>query len=188
MPTHTQINYEGIDQNIEYENTINEVLDACFNEEKLNNRKLYINIILTTPENIKQITSNADILIAALGKAKFVTQDMVKDGAVIKQINKQYRNVDNETDVLSFPMFEKDEIEKIDNNIEEVLGDIVISIARVEEQAKEYGHSFTRELAYMVVHGFYHIIGYDHIEEEDKKQMRKKEEVILNKLNIRREL
>ncbi len=157
MPTHTQINYEGIDQNIEYENTINEVLDACFNEEKLNNRKLYINIILTTPENIKQI-------------------------------NKQYRNVDNETDVLSFPMFEKDEIEKIDNNIEEVLGDIVISIARVEEQAKEYGHSFTRELAYMVVHGFYHIIGYDHIEEEDKKQMRKKEEVILNKLNIRREL
>ena len=157
MPTHTQINYEGIDQNIEYENTINEVLDACFNEEKLNNRKLYINIILTTPENIKQI-------------------------------NKQYRNVDNETDVLSFPMFEKDEIEKIDNNIGEVLGDIVISIARVEEQAQEYGHSFKRELAYMVVHGFYHIIGYDHIKEEDKKQMRKKEEVILNKLNIRREL
>lgn len=155
MPIYTQINYDGIDKKIEYENTINEVIEACFKEEKLNNRNLYINIILTTPTNIRQI-------------------------------NKQYRNIDNETDVLSFPMFEKDEIEKIDKTIEEVLGDIIISIERVEEQAKEYGHSFTRELAYMVVHGFYHIIGYDHIEEEDRKQMRKKEEAILNKLNITR--
>lgn len=155
MPIYTQINYDGIDKKIEYENTINEVIEACFKEEKLNNRNLYINIILTTPTNIRQI-------------------------------NKQYRNIDNETDVLSFPMFEKDEIEKIDKTIEEVLGDIIISIERVEEQAKEYGHSFTRELAYMVVHGFYHIIGYDHIEEEDRKQMRKKEELILNKLNITR--
>lgn len=156
MLKNTQINYDGIEPKIEYENIIDEVIEACFKEEKLNNRKLYINIILTTPENIKQI-------------------------------NKQYRNIDSETDVLSFPMFEKDEIEKIDNNIEEVLGDIVVSIERVEEQAKEYEHSFTRELAYMIVHGFYHIMGYDHIEEEDKKQMRKKEEVILNKLNINRE-
>lgn len=155
MPKNVQINYDGINKKIEYEDTINEVIKACFKEEKLNNRNLYINIILTTPENIKQI-------------------------------NKQYRNINKETDVLSFPMFEKEEIEKIDNNIEEVLGDILISVQRVEEQAKEYGHSFTRELAYMVVHGFYHIIGYDHIEEEDKKKMRNKEEVILNKLNITR--
>ena len=61
---------------------------------------------------------------------------------------------------------------------------MVISIPRVEEQAKEYGHSFERELAYMVVHSFYHLIGYDHIEEDDKKEMRVKEEFILNKLNI----
>ena len=67
---------------------------------------------------------------------------------------------------------------------EDVLGDIVISIPKVEEQAKEYGHSFERELSYMVVHGFYHLMGYDHIKEEDKKEMRPKEEKILNDLKI----
>ena len=69
---------------------------------------------------------------------------------------------------------------------EDVLGDIIISIPKVEEQAKEYGHSFGRELSYMIVHGFYHLMGYDHIKEEDKKEMRPKEEKILNQLNILR--
>ena len=109
----------------------------------------------------------------------------------IHKLNKEYRNVDRPTDVLSFPMFEKDEVERLvqkyQNNkrdIREVLGDVVISIEKVEEQAKEYGHSFERELAYMVVHGFYHIMGYDHIKEEDKVIMRPKEEYVLNKLKI----
>ena len=108
----------------------------------------------------------------------------------IKEINKQYRNIDKTTDVLSFPMFEKDELEnKIKNRLfehEDVLGDIIISIPKVEEQAKEYGHSFERELSYMLVHGFYHLMGYDHIKEEDKIEMRPKEEKILNQLNILR--
>lgn len=150
-----QINYEDVTENIEYEETINNVVNKCFEEEKLQNKNIYVNIILTTPSNIKLI-------------------------------NKQYRNIDKETDVLSFPMFEKNEISKIDNSIEEVLGDIIISIDRVKEQADEYGHSFIRELAYMVVHGFYHLMGYDHIEEEDKLQMREKEENVLKKLNITR--
>lgn len=103
----------------------------------------------------------------------------------IKRINKKYRNIDKETDVLSFPMYEKEEIPNaIKQNIETILGDIVICISKVEEQAKEYEHSFKRELAYMVVHGFYHLMGYDHIEENDKKEMRKKEENILERLNI----
>ena len=88
-------------------------------------------------------------------------------------------------------MFEKDELdEKIKNNDfehEDVLGDIVISIEKVEEQAKEYGHSFEREFAYMLVHGFYHLMGYDHIEDDDKVVMRKKEEIVLNKLGITRD-
>ena len=67
---------------------------------------------------------------------------------------------------------------------QDVLGDIVISIAKVKEQAVEYGHSFERELAYMAVHGFYHLMGYDHIDENDKVMMRQKEENVLNKLNI----
>lgn len=105
--------------------------------------------------------------------------------SVIQEFNKEYRNIDEPTDVLSFPMFEKNEIYNITE--EEVLGDIVISIEKVEEQAIEYGHSFDRELAYMLVHGFYHLMGEDHIEEEDKKIMREKEENVLNKLGIKRE-
>lgn len=105
----------------------------------------------------------------------------------IRIYNKEYRNIDKETDVLSFPMFERDEIKNINSEIEEVLGDIIISIERVKEQAIEYEHSFERELAYMVVHGFYHLMGYDHMEEDDKKEMRIKEENILNKLKILRD-
>ena len=108
----------------------------------------------------------------------------------IRELNRTYRNVDEATDVLSFPMFEKAEIEsKIKNkdfeNVD-ILGDMIISIPQVEIQAKEYGHSFERELAYMVVHSFYHLIGYDHIEEKDKLEMRPKEEFVLNRLNIKR--
>lgn len=104
--------------------------------------------------------------------------------AVIKEINKEYREIDQETDVLSFPMFEKEEIHQITE--EEALGDIVISVQRVEEQAKEYGHDFKRELAYMLVHGFYHLMGEDHMEEVDKIAMRAKEENVLNQLNLAR--
>ena len=85
-------------------------------------------------------------------------------------------------------MFEKEEIKQIPDNQFDVLGDIAISIDRVKEQAIEYGHSFERELSYMVVHGFYHILGYDHMVEEDKIKMREKEENILNKLKITREV
>ena len=104
----------------------------------------------------------------------------------IQEMNNTYRKINKAPDVLSFPMFEKDEIPNIISEIEEPLGDIVISIEKVKEQAEEYGHSFERELAYMVVHGFYHLMGYDHIELVDRTEMRAKEEIILNKLNITR--
>lgn len=152
-----EIIYQDIKENKAYEETIKKVLEQCFKEEKLENSKLYITITLTNSENIRKI-------------------------------NKEYRNIDKATDVLSFPMYEKEELEekiaKQHYEHEDVLGDIVISIEKVEEQAKEYGHSFERELSYMIVHGFYHLMGYDHIEEEDKKKMRPKEEKILNTLKI----
>ncbi len=155
-----QLEYLDLEENAEYEEIVKKVVEKCFEEEKLENSKLYISITLTTPEHIHEI-------------------------------NKQYRNVDKETDVLSFPMFEKEELEeKIKNQDfehEDVLGDIVISIERVKGQAEEYGHSFEREFSYMIVHGFYHLMGYDHIEEKDKVIMRPKEENILNKLGIRRD-
>ena len=105
----------------------------------------------------------------------------------IQELNNTYRKINKTTDVLSFPMFEKEELEDFEGIIPEPLGDIVISIEKVKEQAEEYGHSFERELAYMVVHGFYHLMGYDHIELSDRKIMREKEENILNKLQITRD-
>lgn len=105
----------------------------------------------------------------------------------IQELNNTYRKINKTTDVLSFPMFEKEELEYFEGIIPEPLGDIVISIEKVKEQAEEYGHSFERELSYMVVHGFYHLMGYDHIELSDRKIMREKEENILNKLQITRD-
>lgn len=120
-----------------------------------------------------------------LDKTQLYVSVILTTPACIREINKQYRDVDKETDVLSFPMFEKEEIKSISG--EEVLGDIIISVQRVKEQAEEYLHSFERELAYMLVHGFYHLMGEDHIEEEDKKIMRQKEENVLSQLNITRD-
>lgn len=155
-----EIIYDGVENKTEYDKTIEKVVEECYKEEKLQDSKLVMTITLTTPEKIRKI-------------------------------NKEYRNIDKATDVLSFPMFQKDELDsKIANKnflYEDVLGDIVISVEKVEEQAKEYGHSFERELSYMVVHGFYHLMGYDHIEEKDKEIMRPKEENILKKLGITRE-
>ena len=97
--------------------------------------------------------------------------------------------------MLSFPIFEKKDIDKLRKNDEvvdknmpqDVLGDIIISVKKVEEQAEEYGHSIERELAYMIVHAFYHLMGYDHMNDEDKKAMREKEEKVLKSLDIVRE-
>ena len=152
----SEVHFLDIEENNAYLDLINKVIETAFKEENLYKYNIYINIILTDAKNIRHI-------------------------------NKQYRNIDKETDVLSFPMFEKTEIENLRNSknlVPEVLGDIVISIERVEQQAEEYCHSFERELAYMLVHGFYHLMGYDHIVEEDKIKMRKKDENILTKLNI----
>ena len=153
-----EVNFLDIPKNEQYIELVQKVMVQAFQTEHIDKSNLYIDVILTNPENIRKI-------------------------------NKEHRNIDKETDVLSFPMFEKEEIEdriRSKNEIEEVLGDVVISIPRVEEQAKEYGHSFERELAYMLVHGFCHLMGYDHIEEEDKKIMRIQEEKILETLSITR--
>ena len=154
-----EIVYDGVDENKEYDEVIKKVLSQCFNEENLENSNLWITVTLTTPRKIQEI-------------------------------NNEYRGIDKATDVLSFPMFEKDELEekiaKKDFENEDILGDIIVSVEKVKEQAIEYGHSFERELSYMIVHGFYHLMGYDHIKEDDKKVMRPKEEKILETLKISR--
>lgn len=124
--------------------------------------------------------------VEELGKKKLYLSVILTNPENIRKTNKEYRQIDKETDVLSFPMFERDEIPLILGEFPEALGDIMISIERVKEQAKEYGHSFERELSYMLVHGFYHLMGYDHMTEDEKNEMRQKEENILNLLDIKR--
>ncbi|MGM9525226.1 MAG: rRNA maturation RNase YbeY [Peptococcaceae bacterium] len=99
------------------------------------------------------------------------------DNETIREMNREYRDKDMATDVLSFPMYEADE--EIDDEEEILFGDIVISLERAQEQCQEYGHSLEREVMYLLVHGLLHLAGYDHMEEEDKKQMRAQEEKLL---------
>lgn len=146
---------------------------------------------------------NLDSLVQSMYVSiQFVSQED------IRRINNEYRNVDRVTDVLSFPMYEGEELKKIKRlikasvkeyktkDIEDIkpkyiagnseysnmtIGDIVICFDRIKEQAEEYGHSIGRELMYMIVHAMLHLLGYDHIEKEDKQKMRKREEAILRK-------
>lgn len=103
----------------------------------------------------------------------------IVDEEEIKKLNNEYRGVDNVTDVLSFPLFEKYEIPS-----EGMLGDIVICSKRVIEQAEEFGHSEEREFVYLTVHSLLHLLGYDHIEEDDRIEMRTKEKEIMKALGI----
>lgn len=103
----------------------------------------------------------------------------------IQVINREYRDKDQPTDVISFAYHET---EDFDIGPYDTLGDIVISLERVVEQAKEYNHSDKRELFYVLTHGILHLLGYNHIEEEDKKEMRAKEEEILGSFGYTREM
>jgi probable rRNA maturation factor len=109
----------------------------------------------------------------------------------IRSLNMEYRGIDKETDVLSFPMVEfmDEELEKEDEDAEYIeeeiaLGDIVISMEKALEQSEEYRHSFNRELAFLLVHGMLHLLGYDHEEEASEGDMFEKQEMILKEMNI----
>jgi len=102
----------------------------------------------------------------------FVTNDE------IKILNRDYRNVDLETDVLSFPM-DEDEFDGII-----ILGDIVLSTQRIIEQANDFEHSLEREMLYLTVHSMLHLLGYDHMNSEEKEEMRSKEKEIMKRLQI----
>ena len=107
---------------------------------------------------------------------------IIVDNSYIKEINKMYRHIDKETDVISFAL----EDDKTFNPEERVLGDIYISIDKVYEQAKEYGHSNLRELCFLAVHGLLHLLGYDHQEKADEEVMFALQERILNEAGITR--
>lgn len=105
------------------------------------------------------------------------------DNKYIRKINKDYRGIDRETDVITFALEDNEEI--IDDE-KRILGDIYISIEKAITQAEEYNHSILRELSFLMIHGFLHLLGYDHIEKEDEEEMFKKQELILDGYGISR--
>lgn len=117
---------------------------------------------------IEKLDENVEVSVS------FVGDDEIRD------LNRDYRGVDKSTDVLSFPM---DDEFIIDNRI---LGDVIINTRRVMEQAEELGHSNERELSYLTVHSILHLLGYDHMEDEDKKEMREREKLAMKELSIYR--
>ena len=106
---------------------------------------------------------------------------LITTNDVIQNINSEYRGKDTPTDVISFAYNETENIGPFD-----ILGDIIISAEKVTEQAKEYGHSTEREFYYVLCHGMLHLLGYDHINDEDKKAMREKEEELLKEIGYER--
>ncbi|MGM0853179.1 MAG: rRNA maturation RNase YbeY [Bacillota bacterium] len=107
----------------------------------------------------------------------------------IQEINREYRHKDQPTDVISFALEElgEDEVEIVGGQIPRVLGDIIISIDRAKEQAEEYNHSFSRELGFLALHGFLHLLGYDHMEEIDEKKMFQRQKDILDEYGLKRD-
>jgi len=105
----------------------------------------------------------------------------------IQEINREHRNIDSVTDVLSFPQF--DDIEEMLEAAKiqpAALGDVVICTERAKEQAEEYGHSIEREMVYLFVHSIFHLLGYDHMIDEEKQEMRVAEETVMSKLGLER--
>jgi probable rRNA maturation factor len=119
---------------------------------------------------------------------------LITDDTAIRDMNRQFRDIDKPTDVLSFPMADivKGRIidEGGDFDIDEgllVIGDIVISIETAIKQSEQYGHSLERELAFLTAHGMFHLLGYDHMESRDEEAMMAKQEIVLDKLGLKRE-
>lgn len=146
--------------------------------------------IIEIPEDINEAIESAvkAVLEQEKGETGYEVSISFVDDDRIKELNRIYRGKDASTDVLSFPLYEDEEIESLEKNlhmdIEELLGDIVISAQTAKRQAKSYGHSFKREVAYLVVHSMLHLLGYDHMEEEDKLLMRSKEKEAVKKIKI----
>lgn len=108
---------------------------------------------------------------------------IVVDDETMHAMNRDYRKVDRTTDVLSFPAWEGEELPSIPDDF---LGDIAISLPTAERQAQEYGHSLVRELAFLAVHGALHLMGYDHMCEEDEREMRERQQKILTGMGLER--
>ena len=146
-----------------------------------------IEIFNNTNEEIPELETVEKVLYSAMEKENLKDTSfnlIIVDNEYIHNLNKDYRGIDRETDVITFALEDEDSI--ILPEEMRILGDIYISIDRARSQAVEYGHSFLRELSFLAVHGFYHLLGYDHGTKEEEKIMFGKQEEVLESYGIRR--
>ena len=145
-----------------------------------------INVLFDNRQNVLEITEDNENAIKVAVEAVLSEEDLPDDFEVsvsfvtneeIKELNREYRNVDSETDVLSFPM--DDEFDGV-----VILGDIVLSTEKIIEQANDYNHSLEREMIYLTVHSMLHLLGYDHMSSAEKNEMRAREKEIMKNLKI----
>ncbi len=157
---------------------------------------IYINNEQTDVELTDKIEKLIDTVVNAALNYEKVQKDMevsvtLTDNENIRILNRDHRDKDMPTDVLSFPMLEFENGEMIDDVGDYfddvlILGDIIISVERAISQAEEYGHSFERELGFLLCHSVLHLLGYDHEDEDERTVMRQKEEAILDSIDLRR--
>jgi len=146
-----------------------------------------LEIFNQTDEEISELETVKDVLNYAIKKENLenvIFNVIIVDNNYIHELNKNYRHIDRETDVITFAL--EDEKDMVIPDDERVLGDIYISIDKARSQAEEYGHSLLRELSFLAVHGFYHLLGYDHMTKEEEEIMFSKQEEVLHECNIER--
>ncbi len=146
-----------------------------------------IEIINQTNENIAELKTVKKVLKSAMEKEKLKNTSfniIIVNNDYIKELNSTYRKIDKTTDVITFAL--EDENSVTLPTKERILGDIYISLDKAKLQSIEYEHSLLRELSFLAVHGFYHLLGYDHMTKEDEKVMFKKQEEVLEENGIKR--
>lgn len=154
--------------NIDFIDEMNQVTD-----EELE----WLKNLIEYAAEMEEVNQDAELSIT------FVNNSQIQD------INRDYRQKDQPTDVISFAMQEtgEDEIEIVGEELPEHLGDIIVSIEKAKEQAQEYNHSYKRELGFLIVHGFLHLLGYDHQTVEEEKEMFERQEHILEEFGLKRD-
>lgn len=141
-------------------------------------------IVNLTTEDLEEIKTVEKVLLKAIELEKLGTIEftvIIVDNEYIHRLNKDYRNIDRPTDVISFALEDAKDMEFENYRL---LGDIYISIDKAKEQTVSYGHSLKREICFLAVHGFLHLLGYDHMKEDEEKVMFDKQELILNEAGI----
>ena len=141
---------------------------------------------LTIEESLlEEILRAADVVGKIYGVENSELSITLTDDEHIHALNKKFRGVDRATDVLSFAFRESDEPEIIGTDFE-ILGDVIISLERAKIQAEEFGHTFLREVIFLEVHGLLHLLGYDHIDDDERREMEAEQKFIMSKLGINR--